>query len=61
MIANKTWELVEQPEDAKITGCKWIFKLKRNEKGEIVRHKARLVALGYNQEYGIDHQEVFAQ
>lgn len=60
LIANKTWELVKTPKNTKILRCKWIFKLKRNEKGEIVRYKARLVALGYSQEYSIDHHEVFA-
>jgi len=60
LITNKTWKLVKPPEDAKIIGCKWVFKLKKNEEGKIVRHKARLVALGYSQEYGIDHYEVFA-
>lgn len=37
-----------------------MFKLKKDEEEKAVRHKARLVALGYNQEYGIDHHEVFA-
>lgn len=60
LITNKTWKLMKAPEDAKIIGCKWVFKLKRDEEGKAVRHKARLVALGYNQEYGIDHHEVFA-
>lgn len=58
LITNKTWKLMKAPENAKIIGCKWVFKLKRDEEGKPVRHKARLVALGYNQEYGID--EVFA-
>lgn len=60
LIANKTWKLVESPENVKVIGCKWVFKLKRNEEEKIIRYKARLVALGYNQEYGIDHHEVFA-
>jgi len=37
-----------------------VFKLKKEEEGKIVRHKARLVALGYSQKYGIDHHEIFA-
>lgn len=41
---NNTWELVELPEGAKVIGVKWIFKTKLNEKGEIDKFKARLVA-----------------
>jgi len=51
---------VEAPEDTKIIGSKWVFRLKKDEKGRIIRYKARLVALGYNQEFGMDYHEVFA-
>lgn len=37
-----------------------MFKLKRNEQGEIIKHKARLMAKGYVQQHGIDFDEVFA-
>lgn len=58
--SNQTWELVQLPKGKKIIGSKWIFKLKRNEIGEVVKHKARLVAQGYNQRFGIDYVDVFA-
>jgi len=61
LIANKTWKLVEAPEDTKISkGSKWVFRLKKDEKGRIIRYKTKLVALGYSQEFGMDYHEIFA-
>lgn len=57
---NKTWELCSLPEEAKCIGVKWIFKTKLNEHGEIIKHKARLMAKGYSQEHGINYTEVYA-
>jgi hypothetical protein len=39
---------------------KWIFKVKLNPDGSISKHKARLVARGFLQKYGVDYNEVFA-
>jgi len=44
---NDTWRLVELPPGHRAIGLKWVFKLKRDEPGAIVKHKARLVAKGY--------------
>lgn len=57
---NKTWSLVDLPKGRKSIGCKWVYKIKRNESGEAIRYKARLVAQGFSQKYGIDYDEVFA-
>jgi hypothetical protein len=57
---NKTWSLVDLPAGHKPIGVKWVFKVKRDEHGNIVKHKARLVAKGYVQQRGIDFDKVFA-
>jgi hypothetical protein len=52
--------LVDLPRGHRPIGVKWVFKLKRDELGEVIKHKARLVAKGYVQRQGIDFEEVFA-
>ena len=56
----QVWELVPPPENAKIIGTRWVFKNKKDEDGNIIRNKARLVAQGYNQQEGIDYDETYA-
>ncbi|PNX67781.1 hypothetical protein L195_g055811, partial [Trifolium pratense] len=57
---NNTWKLVNLPNDKKAISVKWVYKVKVNPKGEITRHKARLVVKGFLQKEGIDFNEVFA-
>jgi hypothetical protein len=57
---NQTWELADLPHDHRAITLKWVYKLKRNEAVEVVKHKARLVARGFVQQEGIDFEEVFA-
>lgn len=57
---NSTWELTDLPEKREAIGCKWVFKVKKNEKGVVQRYKARLVAQGFSQKFGVDFNEVFA-
>ncbi|KAL0436856.1 UNVERIFIED_CONTAM: protein NRT1/ PTR FAMILY 2.7 [Sesamum radiatum] len=57
---NDTWELATLPSGHEAIGVKWVYKIKRNAKGEVERYKARLVAKGYKQKHGVDYEEVFA-
>ncbi|KAK8923657.1 hypothetical protein KSP39_PZI019078 [Platanthera zijinensis] len=57
---NHTWDLVQLPFGKKTVGCKWVFTVKQNPQGVIERCKARLVARGYTQTFGVDYQETFA-
>jgi hypothetical protein len=57
---NNSWSLTELPSGRCAIGLKWVFKVKKNQLGEVVRHKARLVVKGYAQQQGIDYEEVFA-
>lgn len=57
---NNTWELTDLPNGHKTIGVKCVFKTKLKENGEVDKYKARLIAKGYEQEYGIDYTEVFS-
>ncbi|GKB95151.1 ribonuclease H-like domain, reverse transcriptase, RNA-dependent DNA polymerase [Tanacetum coccineum] len=57
---NNTWELTTLPKGHKAIGLKWVFKTKKDANGDIIKHKARLLAKGYIQEHDIVFEEVFA-
>nr|GEZ00680.1 retrovirus-related Pol polyprotein from transposon TNT 1-94 [Tanacetum cinerariifolium] len=56
----QVWELVPQPDCVIIIALKWIYKVKLDEYGDVLKNKARLVAKGYRQEEGIAFEESFA-
>ncbi|GKA47123.1 copia protein [Tanacetum coccineum] len=60
LMMMRVWILVDLPHGAKVIGTKWVYRNKRDERGVVVRNKARLVAQGHRQEEGIDYDEVFA-
>nr|GEX29334.1 hypothetical protein [Tanacetum cinerariifolium] len=56
----EVWELVPRPDKVMVITLKWIYKVKLDELGGILKNKARLVARDYRQEEGIDFEESFA-
>ncbi|CAN0870467.1 Retrovirus-related Pol polyprotein from transposon TNT 1-94 [Linum grandiflorum] len=57
---NHTWTVVDRPHSALVIGSGWVFTTKFNPDGSLERYKARLVAHGNRQEYGLDYDETFA-
>ncbi|KAJ0589507.1 putative RNA-directed DNA polymerase [Helianthus annuus] len=54
------WKLVDFPDGHRKINTKWVFKCKRDDRGVVVRNKARLVVQGFSQQEGIDFTEVYA-
>ncbi|GJY12630.1 putative ribonuclease H-like domain-containing protein [Tanacetum coccineum] len=57
---QKVWILVDLPKGHRAIGTKWVYRNKKNERGIVIRNKARLVDQGHIQKEGIDYDEVFA-
>jgi hypothetical protein len=57
---NRTWELADLPRGHCAITLKWVFKLKRDKVGAIIKHKACLVARGFWQREGIGFDDAFA-
>ena len=60
LVANGTWEEYVLPKGANLVSTKWVFTVKVKKDGTVERYKARLVARGFSQQYGIDYTETFA-
>ena len=60
---RRTWrvtKVADLPPHARRIKTKWVFKIKRDALGRIIRYKARLTACGYAQKYGRDYEETYA-
>ena len=55
-----TYILVPRPQHRNVIGCGIVFKVKRGPDGKIIKYKARIVAKGYAQKYGVDYEETYA-
>jgi len=60
MKDNDVWDLVELPKRKKPIGCKWVFKTKRDLKGNVEKYKEHLIAKGFTQREGIDYKMIFS-
>ncbi|GJU77993.1 copia protein [Tanacetum coccineum] len=57
---QQVWTLVDLLHGKRAIGTKWVYRNKKDERGIVIRNKARLVSQGYTQEKGIYYEEVFA-
>ncbi|KAG2777980.1 hypothetical protein PC129_g14265 [Phytophthora cactorum] len=57
---KQTWDVVMRAPDDKLLHCKWVFKTKRHADGSLERFKARIVACGNEQEYGVNDTDTFS-
>ena len=57
---NQTWYLVDIPKEKYLISVKWIYKTKKDDDGNMQKHKEWMVARGFTQKPGIDFNETFA-
>ena len=60
MKDSDVWDLVRLPKEKKLIDCKWVFKTKRDSKGNVEMYKAHLVTKGFTQIEGINYKETFS-
>lgn len=56
---NHTWDLVPLSKNMNLVGCKWVFRVKYNADGFVLKYKGRLVAKGFHQTTGVNYAETF--
>ena len=57
---NGTWNLIDASLDCKVLTRWWVFKLKKDHLGNILKYKAWWVVHGYKQKFGLDYENIFA-
>ncbi|CAN0086655.1 unnamed protein product, partial [Heterosigma akashiwo] len=57
---KNTYTLVDRPPNANVIGTRWVLSKKFDADGHLVKHKARLVAQGYTQEFGVDYRQTYS-
>lgn len=60
IIKNDSWDIVDRPDDKKVIGSRVVLRNKYKPDGNLERRKARIVARGFTQRYGVDFSETFA-
>ena len=58
--ANKTWDLVKLPKNRRALLWKWVYQVKETSDSATLKFKAKLVAKGFQQEYGVNFDEFFS-
>ena len=58
--SQNTWIITKLPLNKKPLRGKWVYKIKSNNKGNIIKYKARWVIKGFNQILGIDYLDTFS-
>ena len=56
----ETFRLVKLPPGRTAIGCKWVYRIKKDEAGNPVSYKSRLVAQGFSQKYQVDYNKTFS-
>ena len=59
-VRNSAWEIIPRLVDKSVVGLRWIYKVKQDVDGSVVKYKARFVAQDFSQIEGIDYEETFA-
>lgn len=57
---NEVWTLTNLPKGKRAVGSRWVYKTKTGPGGEVLRHKARLVARRFSQQPGTDYDQTFS-
>ncbi|CAI7835162.1 unnamed protein product [Closterium sp. NIES-53] len=60
LLENGTWDVVVLPKGKKAVQCKWVLRIKTNDKGQVTIYKSRLVTKGFKQKEKQDFNEIFA-